>query len=66
MSRRGRLTFTGFGEADLRADWGTGQILVDGPPRSKDDCKNDGWKRFFRPVKFKNQGACVSYFNGRR
>lgn len=61
-----RLTFTDFGQPDLRADWGTGQILVDGPPRTKDDCKDEGWKRFFRPAKFTNQGGCVSYFNAHR
>ncbi len=61
-----RLTFTGLGEADLRSDWGTGQILFDGPPRARRDCTNDGWKRFFRPVKFTSQGNCVSYFNHSR
>ena len=28
---------------------------------SKDRCKNDGWKSFTNPA-FKNQGACVSFF----
>lgn len=37
------------------------QLLV-GPPTSKDQCKNDGWKSFNNPA-FKNQGNCVSYFN---
>jgi hypothetical protein len=32
-----------------------------GPPTSKDQCKNDGWKVFNNPT-FKNQGACVSFF----
>lgn len=31
-----------------------------GPPTSKNQCKNDGWKIFNNPT-FKNQGACVSY-----
>lgn len=30
------------------------------PPANKDQCKNNGWKRFTNP-KFKNQGDCVSY-----
>jgi hypothetical protein len=33
-----------------------------GPPTSKDQCKNDGWKQFNTPT-FKNQGDCVSYAN---
>ncbi len=37
----------------------SGPILI-GPPTSKDQCKNDGWKTFNNPV-FKNQGDCVSY-----
>ncbi len=53
--------------AEFRADWGTGQILVDGSPQTKDACKNDGYKAFFRPRSFKNQGECVSFVqsNGR-
>lgn len=31
-----------------------------GPPTSKDQCKNGGWKTFNNPT-FKNQGQCVSY-----
>jgi len=31
-----------------------------GPPTTKDQCKNDGWKSFNNPT-FKNQGACVSF-----
>jgi len=31
-----------------------------GPPTSKDQCKNDGWRSFNNPA-FKNQGDCVSY-----
>ena len=33
---------------------------VTGPPVNKEQCKNDGWKRFNNPT-FKSQGACVSY-----
>lgn len=31
-----------------------------GPPTDKDQCKNDGWKKFNTP-EFRNQGECVSY-----
>jgi hypothetical protein len=31
-----------------------------GPPTSKDQCKNDGWKSFNNPA-FENQGRCVSF-----
>jgi len=58
-----RLTFTGLGEADLRADWGTGQILASGPPQSANDCKGDGWKTYITPASFKNQGQCVAFVN---
>lgn len=33
-----------------------------GPPTSKAQCKNGGWKRFNNP-RFKNQGQCVAYVN---
>jgi len=29
---------------------------------TSNDCKNSGWRAFTNPT-FKNQGACVSYFN---
>jgi hypothetical protein len=32
-----------------------------GPPTSKDQCKDDGWKSFNNPA-FENQGNCVSFF----
>ena len=32
-----------------------------GPPRSVDQCKNDGWMRFDDPYRFRNQGDCVSF-----
>jgi YVTN family beta-propeller protein len=34
-----------------------------GPPTNKNQCKNDGWKVFTIPEKFKNQGDCVSFVN---
>lgn len=30
-------------------------------PTNKDQCKKDGWKNFYVPRQFKNQGDCVSY-----
>ncbi len=30
-------------------------------PLTKDDCKNEGWKRFDGTATFKNQGDCVSF-----
>ncbi len=33
-----------------------------GPPTSKEECKNGGWRNFNNPT-FRNQGDCVSYFN---
>lgn len=34
-----------------------------GPPTSKEQCKNDGWKLFDFPRKFKNQGDCIQFVN---
>jgi parallel beta helix pectate lyase-like protein len=34
-----------------------------GPPTDKDQCKNDGWKSFNVPRKFKNQGDCIQFVN---
>jgi hypothetical protein len=35
------------------------KVLV-GPPKTMDECKNDGWQRFNNPT-FPNQGSCVAY-----
>jgi hypothetical protein len=35
-----------------------------GPPTHKDQCKQDGWRRFDAPT-FRNQGQCVSYVQRR-
>ncbi len=37
----------------------SGPILV-GPPTTKDQCKNGGWKTFNNPT-FRNQGQCVEF-----
>jgi hypothetical protein len=34
-----------------------------GPPTNKDQCKDDGWKRFDTPHPFKNQGDCIQFLN---
>ncbi|MBC7933002.1 MAG: thrombospondin type 3 repeat-containing protein [Rubrivivax sp.] len=34
-----------------------------GPPRDKDQCKNNGWMRFDVPRSFKNQGDCIQFVN---
>jgi hypothetical protein len=39
----------------------SGPVLV-GPPTSKEECKNDGWKKFNNPS-FKNQGDCIKFVN---
>lgn len=36
------------------------RVIVNNTPDDKNQCKNDGWVSFFKPV-FKNQGDCVSY-----
>ena len=58
-----RLTFTGLGEADLRADWGTGDAFT-GPPTNKEWCKKKGggWEQFTNPS-FPSQAECVSFVN---
>lgn len=58
-----RLTFTGLGEADLRADWGTSPAFF-GPPTNKDWCKKKGggWQQFTNPS-FADQSECVEFVN---
>ena len=34
-----------------------------GPPTSKDECKQSGWKLFTVPRTFKNQGDCIKFVN---
>lgn len=34
-----------------------------GPPRNKEQCKNNDWMRFDFPRKFKNQGDCIQFVN---
>src|SRR5258708_24931149 len=31
------------------------------PPADKNECKDNGWARFFYPHEFKNEGECVSF-----
>lgn len=47
-----------------QADWdndGIGDACD--PPANANQCKNDGWKNFINPRKFKNQGDCIQYMN---
>ena len=37
--------------------------LETGPPTNHDQCKNNGWKLFNVPRKFKNQGDCIQFVN---
>ncbi len=47
------------GQPDVRL---TQTFSVDvGPPATKDQCRQDGWKTFNIPEVFRNQGQCVSY-----
>jgi hypothetical protein len=39
---------------------GVHEVPLVGPPTSKEQCKDGGWKTFNNPS-FKNQGQCVSY-----
>ena len=36
-----------------------------GPPRSVNECKDDGWMNFTQPRSFNNQGECVQFVNHR-
>lgn len=54
-----RLTFTDFGEADLRPDWGT-EASFYGPPTNKNWCKKGSWAQFTTPT-FESQAECVSF-----
>jgi hypothetical protein len=39
---------------------GAAQVPLVGPPTTKAQCKNGGWRSFTNPT-FKNQGQCVSF-----
>ena len=39
-----------------------GDVRV-GPPRTKDECKNDGWRRFNYPRTFSSQGDAIQFVN---
>ncbi|MFP5345402.1 MAG: TolB family protein, partial [Gammaproteobacteria bacterium] len=44
-----RLTETGPGFPDLRADWGTASIQLDTPPATSADCKDATWRLYTAP-----------------
>jgi hypothetical protein len=51
-------------QADFDLD-GIGDVCdaQTGPPRNKEQCKNNGWMRFDTPRRFENQGECTRFFN---
>jgi len=40
-----------------------GYVASIGPPTTKDQCKNNGWRTFNYPRQFKNQGDCIQFVN---
>lgn len=52
-------------QADLDED-GVGDAcdLQIGPPKRKEQCKEDRWQRFNFPRTFRNQGDCIQFVNG--
>jgi YVTN family beta-propeller protein len=34
-----------------------------GPPIDKEECKDNGWRAFNTPRRFKNQGDCIQFVN---
>ena len=54
-------------QADFDED-GTGDACdaQTGPPVRKEQCKDDGWRRFDFPRTFDNQGDCIQYLNTHR
>ncbi len=60
-----RLTFTDFGLADFRPDWGTSRILIDTDPTTVASCKDGGWRSFVTMAtaqqRFDNQVDCVNF-----
>jgi hypothetical protein len=57
-----------FGTVTLNGDAVTSPTTLVGPPQNADACKKGGWETFNFPVRFRNQGQCVSWVNtaGRR
>jgi CSLREA domain-containing protein len=51
-------------QADFDRD-GIGDVCDSqtGPPRDKEQCKNNGWERFNVPRTFRNQGDCIQFVN---
>jgi hypothetical protein len=37
-----------------------------GPPVDKEQCRDEGWRRFDLPRRFKNQGDCIQFVNTRK
>ena len=51
-------------QADFDRD-GIGDVCdpQTGPPVDKEQCKDDGWRRFDFPRRFKSQGGCIRFVN---
>ncbi len=60
-----RLTFTDFGLADFRPDWGTSRILIDTDPTTVASCKGGGFNSFVTGAtvqqRFATQVDCVNF-----
>jgi len=60
-----RLTFTDFGLADFRPDWGTAPILIATAPQTTDECRNGGFRNFVTGENFNqrfvSQVDCVNF-----
>lgn len=51
-----------WGGGGLTDNMVEGYVVV-GPPTTKDQCKNNGWRTFNLPRQFKNQGDCIQFVN---
>jgi len=58
LSPTGAQTLVG-----LTGTGGTGDLAFTPLPAIKDQCTNDGWRRFSFPYRYKNQGDCIQVVN---
>jgi uncharacterized delta-60 repeat protein len=60
----GASTSTGEGGFDFAlARYESGLAPTFGPPTTKQECKNNGWRAFNVPRVFRNQGDCIQFVN---
>jgi len=61
----GKLVAVGAAEPAGPADFALarydGLVPGIGPPTNKEECKNNGWRRFTVPRAFKNEGDCIQF-----